>query len=431
MGEAETNKGFSRRVFLSASLASAGTMAFARTVRSQPGPRVVVIGGGFGGATFARFFLKQMPEANVTLVEPSTTYTACPFSNLVLNGQRDLSQQEFSYERLKADGINVVNDIALDADPDGKVVTTARRGKLAYDKLILAPGIDLRWEALPGYDLSASQKYPHAWKAGAQTALLWKQLRNMKNGGLVVIAAPANPYRCPPGPYERASMIAHYLKTSKPKSKLIILDAKDNFSKKALFLNAWEEIYGSTLEWVGLSEGGQVVSVDVEAGIVATDFDEFKPDVANIIPPQMAAEITQRAGVADASGWCPINTMTFESKIKSDIYVLGDACIANAMPKSAFSANAQAKVFAIQLARELRGEAPIRTTLLNTCYSLIAPEYGISVAGAYRPAERAFVEIQGAGGTSPLEANPEYRQAEALYAEDWFRTITSEVFGSS
>ncbi len=422
-------KNYTRRGIVKSATAGIVASYLPSISHAQSRPRVVVIGGGFGGATFARFLLRADPNVNVTLIEPSATYTACPLSNLVLNGQRELSEQEFAYDALKSEGIEVVTDVALDVDPVAKVVSTPRRGTIAYDKLLMAPGIDLNWEGLPGYDLEAAKTFPHAWKAGSQTQLLWDQIRTMENGGVVVLSAPANPYRCPPGPYERASMIAHYLKTSKPKSKLIVLDAKDKFSKQSLFRQAWEETYGSTLEWVGLSDGGAVVSVNAQERTVETDFDQFKPDVANIIPPQKAAQIAERAGVADATGWCPIDPVTFESQLQKDIHVLGDASIANAMPKSAFSANAQAKVCAIQMARLFRGAPPMRTTLINTCYSLVTPDYGISVAGIYRPGGQSFVEVPGAGGTSSLEAGPEIRQAEARYARDWFKTITSEVFG--
>jgi NADPH-dependent 2,4-dienoyl-CoA reductase/sulfur reductase-like enzyme len=293
----------------------------------------------------------------------------------------------------------------------------------------MAPGIDLRFDGLPGYDQAAAEKMPHAWKAGEQTLLLRRQLEAMEDGGTVVIVAPANPFRCPPGPYERASLIAHYLKTKKPKSKLIILDAKDAFSKQRLFQNAWKELYPDHIEWVSLSQGGKVTSVDAATKTLKTDFGDHKAAVANVIPPQRAGVIAQIAGVADRSGWCPIDPVTFESKLVPNIHVVGDAGIMGGMPKSAFSANSQAKACAAQIVTLLRGEKPAEPRLINTCYSLVAPDYGITVAGVYKPANGLLADIEGAGGTSPADAPRSQRALEAQFAEGWFKTITSEVFG--
>jgi NADPH-dependent 2,4-dienoyl-CoA reductase/sulfur reductase-like enzyme len=244
-----------------------------------------------------------------------------------------------------------------------------------------------------------------------------------------VISAPPNPFRCPPGPYERASLIAHYLKTRKPKSKLIVLDAKDAFSKQRLFLQAWAELYPGLLEWVSLSKGGKVVSVDPATRTLVTDFGKHQAKVANVIPPQKAGRIAEVAGVADASGWCPIDPVTFESKLRPGIHVIGDAAIAGAMPKSAFAANSQAKTCAAAVARLVTGVAPSAPKLINTCYSLIAPDYGISVAGVYAPSGGQLAEVPGSGGVSPAEAPRATRTVEAGLAEAWFRTITTEVFG--
>jgi NADPH-dependent 2,4-dienoyl-CoA reductase/sulfur reductase-like enzyme len=251
----------------------------------------------------------------------------------------------------------------------------------------------------------------------------------MEDGGLVVIAAPANPFRCPPGPYERASLIAHYLKTKKPRSKILILDAKDAFSKQRLFQNAWNELYPGMVEWVGLSQGGKVTSVDPATNTLSTDFAQHKAAVANVIPPQKAGRVAEAAGVADRSGWCPIDPASFESKLQPNIHVIGDAAIAGAMPKSAFSANSQAKACAAVVASLLSNKSPSTPRLINTCYSLVAPEYGISIAGVYRPSGGQIAEVPGSGGVSPLQAPAATRALEAAYGEAWFRTITGEVFG--
>jgi sulfide dehydrogenase [flavocytochrome c] flavoprotein chain len=251
----------------------------------------------------------------------------------------------------------------------------------------------------------------------------------MADGGKVVISAPANPFRCPPGPYERASLIAYYLKTKKPRSKLIVLDAKDSFSKQRLFQAAWQQLYPGLLEWVSLSNGGKVTSVDPSTRTFVTDFASYKADVANVIPPQEAGHVAEAAGVADQTGWCPIDPVTFESRLQPGIHVIGDAAIAGAMPKSAFAANAQAKVCAAAVVALLHDEAPSPPKLINTCYSLVAPDYGISIAGVYRPAGGQLADVEGAGGVSPLDASPDFRAHEANYAAAWFRTITAETFG--
>jgi sulfide dehydrogenase [flavocytochrome c] flavoprotein chain len=419
-----------RRAFLRAGVVAAASALAPRRARGQgAAPRVVVVGGGFAGASCARALRQADPRVVVTLVEPNTTFTACPFTNAVIAGLRELPAQQFTYDRVAADGITIARTTATAVDAQARSVTLADGARLPYDRLVLAPGIDIRWGALTGYDEAAAAQLPHAWKAGEQTLLLRRQLEAMADGGLVVIVAPANPFRCPPGPYERASLVAHYLKTKKPKSKLIILDAKDTFSKQRLFQQAWTELYPGLLEWVPLSKGGQVVSVDAATRTLVTDFGQHKPAVANVIPPQKAGRIAEVAGVADRTGWCPIDPVTFESKLQPGIHVIGDAAIAGAMPKSAFAANSQAKTCAAVVVRLLTGAAPSATKLINTCYSLVAPDYGISVAGVYQPSGGQLADVPGSGGVSPAEAPRATRAAEAVLAEAWFRTITTEVFG--
>ena len=419
-----------RRQFLKLGAAAAASVLGPRRARAQAsGPRVVVVGGGFAGASCARALRQADPKIAVTLVEPNATFTACPFSNSVIVGMRELSAQQFTYERVAADGITIARTSATAVDAPAKSVTLADGAKLAYDRLVLAPGIDIRWGALAGYDEAASAQMPHAWRAGDQTLLLRRQLETMDDGGLVVISAPANPFRCPPGPYERASLIAHFLKTKKPKSKLLVLDAKDAFSKQRLFQAAWAELYPSLLEWVPLSKGGNVTSVEPATRTLVTDFGKHQAKVANVIPPQKAGRIAEAAGVTDRSGWCPIDPVTFESKLQPGIHVIGDAAIAGAMPKSAFAANSQAKVCAAAVATLVGGGTPSSPKLINTCYSLVAPDYGISVGGVYQPTNGQLADVPGAGGVSPSDAPREARKAEAVLAEAWFRTITAEAFG--
>ncbi|QCI69094.1 FAD-dependent oxidoreductase [Phreatobacter stygius] len=402
-------------------------LATPRLARAQGRAQVVVVGGGFGGATAARALARSGHA--VTLVERDAAFLACPFSNAVLVGLRRLDQQRFGYDGLTAAGVKVVIDTATGVDAAARQVTLAAGATLGFDRLILAPGIDLNHGGIQGYGEAAAEVMPHAWRAGAQTTLLARQLDAMADGGTVVMSVPANPYRCPPGPYERASLIAWYLKARKPRSKLIVLDAKDTFSKQRLFQRAWNELYPGLIEWVGQSAGGTVTAVDAETRTLSTDFGRHKADVANVIPPQRAGRIAELAGVADRSGWCPVDPVSFESRRQPGIHIVGDAGIMGAMPKSAFSANAQAKACALAIAALLKGAEPPPVRLINTCYSLVAPDYGISVAGVYRPANGLLADIEGAGGTSPLDAPRDQRLAEAHYGEAWFQTITSDVYG--
>ena len=415
----------SRRQFLKAAGKAAALLPLPALAQGSSG-RVVVIGGGFAGATCARFVKRMDPRVTVTLVEASRTFTACPFSNSVIAGLRDLTAQQFGYDKTAASGVAINFATATAVDTQARTVILSDGVRLGYDRLVTAPGVDIRWDSLPGYTEAAAERMPHAWKAGPQTLLLRNQLEAMADGGTVIISAPANPFRCPPGPYERASLIAYYLKTKKPKSKLIVLDAKDAFSKQGLFQNAWKELYPN-LEWVPLSKGGNVNAVDVGAMMLITDFDRYRGDVVNVIPPQKAGRIAEVAGVTNNTGWCPINPETFESTLQPGIHVIGDATIAGAMPKSAFAANAQAKVCAAAVVKLLAGQKPDEPRLINTCYSLAAPDYGISIANVYRPKDGVLVDA--GGGVSPANAPASFRAQEAMFANGWFKTITGEVFG--
>jgi sulfide dehydrogenase [flavocytochrome c] flavoprotein subunit len=419
----------SRRQVIAAAAAGAASAALPRPLRAQDAqPRIVVVGGGFGGATVARFLKRADPKLDVTLVEANPIFTSCPFSNEVIAGLRDMASQYFRYDRIAADGIAIVHQPTIAVDAAARSVTLGDRTRLGYDRLVIAPGIDLRFDALPGYDEAAVERMPHAWKAGEQTVLLRRQLEAMEDGGTVVMALPALPYRCPPAPYERASLIAYYLKTKKPRSKIIVLDAKDTFSKQRLFENAWKELYPN-LEWISLSSGGNPTGVDPKTKSIMSDFDTYKADVANVIPPQKAGRIAELAGVADRTGWCPVDPVTFESALVPGIHVVGDAAIAGAVPKSAFAANAAAKICAVAVARLVRGEAPPSPKFVNTCYSVVAPDYGFSIAGVYHPVNGQWQEVEGAGGISPIDAPPSFRKQEALLADGWFNTITAEIFG--
>jgi NADPH-dependent 2,4-dienoyl-CoA reductase/sulfur reductase-like enzyme len=407
---------------------TAAALARPSISRAQSAPRIVVVGGGFGGAACARALKRADANLQITLIEPNRIFTACPFSNEVIAGLRGIEAQQFGYEKLAAEGVTVVAQAATAIDPQKRSVTAADGAAFAYDRLVLSPGIDFRLGSLPGYDDAASEKMPHAWKAGAQTLLLRRQLEAMADGGTVAIAVPANPSRCPPAPYERASLIAHYLKTRKPRSKVLILDAKDNFTQQRLFEQAWKELYGDMIERIALSQGGRVTSVDPATGTIVTEFGNYTPDVANVIPPQRAGRIAEVAGAADATGWCPIDPVTFESTLVKDIHVIGDACLGGGIPKSASAASAQGKACARAIAGLLAGRTPEPPRLTGICYNTVAPGYGFSLAGNYQPKGDIFAEAEG-GATSPVDAPRELRTREATDAERWFQTITADTFG--
>ena len=421
----------SRRELLKLAGGAAVAGLFARRTHARArGGRVVVVGAGFGGGACARHLRRLAPELEVTLVERNERFVTCPFSNTVIAGLQDLDSVTHGFEGLRRRGVKVVVDEAVAIDPDGATVRLAGGGALRYDRLVLAPGIDFKWNAIEGHDEAAAARMPHAWKAGAQTALLRRQLEAMEDGGLVVISVPESPYRCPPGPYERASLIADYLNREKPRSKVLVLDAKDGFSKQSLFREGWDRLYPGVIEWVGFSSGGNVVAVDPGAMEVRTDFESFRANVANVIPPQRAARLVDTAELAAGGDWCEVDHRTFESAVAPKIHLLGDAILAGAMPKSGFSANSQAKVCARAIVALLREKEPPEPVYVNTCYSLLAADYGISVAAVYRLDDAGEIApVPGSGGVSPADAPLSFRRAEADYARGWYASITADMYG--
>ena len=392
--------------------------------------RVIVIGGGYGGATVAKYLRLTNPRIEVTLIEKDSTYISCALSNEVLSNERTIESLTFNYDGLaKFYGVKILHDEAIEIDPVKKSVSTRGGKTLEYDKLVVSPGIAFRWDAIEGYDESASEIMPHAWYAGKQTRLLKRQLEAMSDGDKVFIVAPPNPYKCPPGPYERAALIAHHLRHhNKSKSKVVIFDAKDSFGKKALFEQAWEQHYPGMIKWIPGSEDGKVEAVNPKGLSVVTEFEEHKGNVVNVIPPQKAGLIAELAGLTDDTGWCPVNHRTFESKIHKNIHIVGDACIAAPMPKSAYAANTQAKVCATAIDALINGNPAPNPSYVNTCYSIPAPGHGISIAGVYSLEEDKIVAVKGAGGVSPLDGSEWVREMEAAYARSWFVNITSDIF---
>lgn len=421
-----------RRRVLAGLAAGGATVALPGMLRANAGSaHVVVVGGGFGGATAARYLRKRNADIRITLIEPATRFYTCPFSNLYLGGLREWNSIGHGFDGLRAAGIEVIHATANAIDGAARTAILSDGTRLDWDRLVLSPGIDMRWDALEGYDRSAAELAPHAWKAGPQTRLLRRQMEEMPDGGTFVMVIPDNPFRCPPGPYERASMVAHYFKAAKPRSKLLLLDAKDQFSKQGLFRQGWQTLYGNMIEWVGFADDGQVLRVDAQAREVETTFGQtHKADVLNVIPPQKASGIADAAGVTDQTGWVPVNGATFESKLVPGIHVVGDATIASPMPKSGFCANAQGKVAAAAIIADLEGRPRPEASYVNTCYSLIGPDYGISVAGVYRADGDAIAEVPDSGGVSPAEADADFRAAEARYGAGWYAAISADIWGA-
>lgn len=419
-----------------AALSGLALLAAPHVARAQAAGRLVIIGGGFGGASAARFARDTYPNIEVTLVEPRTRFVTCPYGNLVIGGVRQLSDITFGYDAVRARGVRIVHESAAAIDPAARRVRLSGGSTITYDKLILSPGIAIRWGVLPGYDEAAADLAPHAWVPadGAQTTLLRRQLEAMADGGVVGLSIPANPFRCPPGPYERISMIAGYLKREKPRSKILALDAKEAFSKQGLFQDAWNALYPGMVEWVPSNRDGKVVRVDARERVMESEFGvKHKVDVLNVIPPQSAARIAIDTGLADQTGWVQVNPRTFEARSTPHIHVIGDANNAPPMPKSGFIANSTARQAVASAVAALAGrEPPGDPTYFNTCYSHVGENYGISVVGIFRPNAEAtgFIETPNSGGVSPRGDLPDQRRLEARYADSWYRSITDYMFAA-
>jgi sulfide dehydrogenase [flavocytochrome c] flavoprotein chain len=407
----------------------AASPLFAPRALGQAKPKLVVIGGGPGGGTVARYVNKDSAGAvEVTLIEPQKNFTTCFFSNIYVGGLRDFKSITHTYDKVAKEGVKIVPQMAAAIDRDKKEVVLAGGQRVSYDRLVVAPGIDLKFESVPGYSESAAEIMPHAWKPGGQTELLVRKLNALKDGDTIVMVCPPNPYRCPPGPYERISMMAHVLKTKgHTKSRIIALDPKETFSKQGLFQEGWEKHYPGVVEWQDPKMHGGIKGVDPSTGEVKTDLASYKAALANVIPAQMAGKIARDAGLADQSGWCPIHPESMKSKMDANIFVVGDACIPGDMPKSAFSANSQAKVAAMVIGGELAGKRTFPARYTNTCWSLIAPDDDVKVGGAYEPgdgklkASSTFVSQKGEAA--------DLRKQNYKESVDWYDGIVADMFG--
>lgn len=420
---------FNRRHFMGSAAASAGLMAAPMVHAAGHGkPRVVVVGGGAGGATAARYIAKDSAgEIDVTLIEPTRTYYTCFFSNLYLGGFREMSSLGHSYGTLASDyGINVVHDWAVGVDRDAKSVALAGGGSVPYDRLILSPGIDFIDGSVEGWSTASQNAMPHAYKAGSQTELLKAQIMSMPAGGTFAMVAPPNPYRCPPGPYERISMVAHTLKEVNPTAKIMILDPKEKFSKQGLFEEGWANHYSGMIERIGPDFGGADVSVNPDEMTVSVDGDVMSVDVCNVIPAMKAGRIAELAGITDGN-WAPVNAADMSSKLDPNIHVLGDAAAQGDMPKSGFSANSQAKVCANAVRGALTGSTVFPARFANTCWSLIDTDDGVKVGATYEATDEKIAKVD--GFISATGETSEVREATYQESVGWYEGITADMFG--
>jgi sulfide dehydrogenase [flavocytochrome c] flavoprotein chain len=419
-----------RRGLIRGAAVLAGTAGFGfRPAFSQATPKVVVIGGGAGGATLAHYLAREAAGAiEVTLVEPKEAYTTCFHSNLYLGGFKSFEDITHGYDGLTGAGVTHVRQTAEAIDRDAKSVRLSDGVDLAYDHLVVAPGIEILYDRIEGYSPEAAEVMPHAWLPGAQTRLLHDQLNALEDGAQIVMVCPPNPYRCPPGPYERVSMMAHVLKSKgHTGSRIVVLDPKDAFSKQALFQEGWEAHYPGMVEWQDPTMHGGIGAVDAATMTVATDLADYEADLINVIPPQAAGRIATEAGLANETGYCPIVPETMRSAVDANVTVLGDATIAGDMPKSAFSANSQAKVAANAIRAELTGSTAFPARYANTCWSLIAPDDAVKVGGAYAPQEGRIAATETFVSQTGEDAATRARTQEENMG--WYAGITADIFG--
>jgi sulfite dehydrogenase len=416
-----------RRDFLK--LAGAGSLAgLAGCAGSGPSKaRVVVVGGGFGGATAAKYIRLWDPAVDVVLVERESAFTSCPISNLVLGGFNSMQDIRHGYEGLRRHGVQVVNDEVTAIDAAKKTVRLGRGGDLSYERLVVSPGIDFNFGEIQGYEAGMQAgRVLHAWKAGAQTVELRRQLEQMRDGGVYVLSIPLAPYRCPPGPYERASVVAAYLKQAKPRSKVLVLDANPDVTSKAgLFKAAWKDLYPGVLEYRG---NARAIGVDAATMTVKLEVEDVKGDVLNVVPPHRAGDIAQKAGLITTNArWCDVDWRTMESKAVPGVHVLGDATLsAPAMPKSASMANNHAKIAAAAIIELLNGRTPAPMQILNTCYSFVSQHEAIRVSSvhAWDEKDRTLKAVAGSGGVSASRTS-----IESSYAWSWARNIWADSLG--
>jgi len=388
---------------------------------------VVVIGGGFGGAIAAKYIKRADPSIDVTLIERDRQYLTGPYANTVIADLHDIDYITRGYAGLvEHHDIDVIHDHVSEIDPVSAKVTLQSGKSVSYDRVLVSPGVDLDLTAIQGYDLAATEKMPHGWKGAAQIALLKQQLQQLDDGNIVIISVPASSISGPSAPYERASLIAAYLSVNKPRCKVLILDGKAEFSGREKFARGWSALYHGMVEWVPAHEGGKIVRVNASLNTVFSEGEKYRGGLVNIIPPQTAAAVARQSDLVDASGWCPVNQKTFESTRHPNVHVVGDACVAGQMPKSGFAANSQAKVAAAAVVAYLNGREPGSPSYLNTCYSLLGADYGISQADVYRLGSSG--EIEKVSRRDNLNSLSDTPSLEAVYADSWYANITADMF---
>jgi sulfide dehydrogenase [flavocytochrome c] flavoprotein chain len=412
-------------------LAAAGALAGASRAASgaRARPRVIIAGGGFAGSACALRLRQLNADIDLVLIDPLERYTTCPMSNEVIAGLRDLASITVSRGGLRQAGVGLVADRVGAIDAARRRVRLTGGTTLAFDRLVIAPGIRFLWERIEGYSEQTAQRMPHAWQAGAQTTLLARQLRAMPDGGVVAISVPSGLLRCPPGPYERAGLIAHYLGQHKPRSKVLILDANNSFPKQPQFTDAWSRLYPGMIEWIPMTEDGAVVRVDSTTMTLFTASNAHRVSVANIIPPQAPGELAPAAGLATDHGWCPIDPNTFESMIVPGVHVIGDACIADAMPKSASAAFSQAQQCAAAIASLLAGREPPAAAFDSVCYSRLAPTLALAFPGHFSIEDGRIVTAS-APATAQTSVDMEAAAQAAVAAERWYAEIRSHAFAA-
>ena len=420
-----------RRLLACAAGLSVAASGLPKPALCQAKPKVVIVGGGAGGASVLRRLAADAQGAlEITLVEPRTTYTTCFYSNLYLGGFQPLEVLQHGYDEIaKLPGVTIARDTATSVRADRREVVLAGGSVLPYDRLVLSPGIALDYASVPGWSREAEARMPHAWKAGPQTTLLKRQLDAVPDGGLVVVIAPPNPYRCPPGPYERVSVMAHALVASgRTQARIVIIDPKESFSKQPLFQQGWEKHYPGMIEWLPPTIHAGVQHVDPATRSVETSFETYRDaSLVNVIPRQTAGRIAIAAGLTAADGFCPIDPFTMKSKRDDAIFVLGDAAIAGDMPKSAFAANSQAQIVAQVIARELLEATGPEITYRNRCWSLIAADDSVMIGGRYRPTPDKIEQTE--SEISDLADTAERRRGNYEDSAGWYAALTSELYG--
>ena len=430
------------------SVAAAPSLAFA-----AESAHIVVVGGGVGGATTAKYIKLFNPSLKVTVIEKNPVYVRPYGSSEVLNQHATMDELNVGYGALRDRyGINFLFDTVVGFDPVARTVRTAGKQTLTYDRLVVSPGIQLLYASYAGYSEKAAQTaVPSGWIPGEQTALLARQLQGMRQGGTFVLAAPPNPYRCPPGPYERAALMTEWFSKHNPRAKVIIVDPKDSFVTDQTMMLGWNRLYNfnlpddyvqkmqdqvaikkhggtSMLSWVRGKDGGRTLKVDAKNMRIETEAEVIKADVINVIPPMKAGQVAMTLGLADSSGFCPVERRTFASTLQPNVHVIGDACIADAMPKSGFSANNQAKVVARAIVEELAGRAAPEPMWENTCYALAGKDYGLFVADVFKIRDGKIARINTKQRYLPLNATPAQIKLGARYQQAWLRTFTTDCF---